>query len=110
MGLIHWGLGVFDSEKRKSGAICDKDDCSKKKSKLDEARKIQPRCVLWTSLSTKEDYKKVSRTYFYCPTCCVHLCVDTKGNKKYSCYERWHQMKAGGLKELLRDQSGMASK
>ena len=82
--------------------------CLNEKKSSWEGRNIMPRCVLCTAESYgqgKAAYNKVSRTYMYFPTCMVNLCVNAKGNRKYSCYDRWHNVKEGGLKGLLRCQN-----
>ena len=57
-----------------------------------------PRCVLCVATIGGAE---ASQTMYRCTTCGVHLCIVPKKNRRYSCFDKWHNVK--DLSSLTKD-------
>lgn len=92
-----------DKDKISSGAkkvssggrkrVAEEEDGTKRDSS-GRKRKLAQRCVVCSALAvTKEERSKINRSVYRCYTCCIHLCIDKKSNRKFKGFERFHMVK-----------------
>lgn len=81
---------VKSSEEEEAAAARAADTQKKKPRKV---RKCPPRCVICCAIADPQNKEsKISQTTIYCSTCLVHLCTKKIGNRKTTCFERFHQL------------------
>ena len=58
-----------------------------------KSRKCPPRCIVCCAVSdSKNKASKITKTTIYCSICMVSLCTKRIGNRKTTCFERFHQI------------------
>eukprot|EP00804_Cyclotella_cryptica_P022158 CCRYP_011619-RA/>CCRYP_011619-RA protein AED:0.03 eAED:0.03 QI:428/1/1/1/0/0/2/125/265 len=69
-----------------------------------KVRKCPPRCIVCCAIADPRNKEtKISQTTIYCSTCLVHLCTKQIGNRKTTCFERFHRLP--DLSQLSRDKN-----
>ena len=85
--------GKNAKERVKSFEEEDKEEADTQKKKSRKVRKCPPRCIVCCAIADSQNKEsKISQTTIYCSTCLVHLCTKKIGNRKTTCYERFHQL------------------
>ena len=80
--------------------------CNGKNAKQNETvskiRRCGPRCIVCVAIADPDDKDaKISQTTTICSTCLVPLCNKKIGNRKTTCFERFHQV--SDLSQLVRE-------
>ncbi len=61
--------------------------------KIAKVRKCPPRCILCCAINDpKNKDSKITQTTIHCSICLVSLCIKRIGNRKTTCFERFHQI------------------
>ncbi len=61
--------------------------------RMKKIRKCPPRCIVCCATADgKNKDIKIRQTTMYCSTCLVYLCVRKIGNRRTTCFERFHHI------------------
>ena len=73
--------------------VTDRENDTPTAGKVSKVRKCPPRCILCCAINDPTNKgSKITQTTIYCSICLVSLCTKRIGNRKTTCFKRFHQI------------------